>query len=115
MRAYGRGRPNDRPIVARWTKPENADRYERLLRTEVFPSFDRLSSYMGAYLFRDDGQNETESVTLTLFEDLEAVRRFAGEDYHRAVVPPKARKHLSRFDQTSKHYNVAITRQCNDR
>jgi heme-degrading monooxygenase HmoA len=92
-----------------WTKPENANSYEKLLRTEIFPSFDRVSGYNGAYLFREDGEIETEFVTLTLFEDLEAVRRFAGKNYKAAVVPAAARKLLFRFDQRSKHYQIVIT------
>jgi heme-degrading monooxygenase HmoA len=92
-----------------WTKPENADTYELLVATKVLPSFEHLKGYKGAYLLRDDRQNETEFVTLTLFEDLEAVRRFAGEDYQTAVVPPEARKLLSRFDERSKHYETVLT------
>ena len=91
------------------TKPENANSYEKLLRTKVFPSFDRVTGYRGAYLFREDGEIESEFVTLTLFEDLEAVRRFAGENYEAAVVPAEAKKLLSRFDQRSKHYQIVIT------
>jgi hypothetical protein len=37
---------------------------------------------------------------------LEAVRRFAGQDYETAVVPAKAQALLSRFDQRSAHYEV---------
>ena len=92
-----------------WTKPEDADTYELLVATKVLPSFEHLKGYKGAYLLRDDRQNETEFVTLTLFEDLEAVRRFAGEDYQIAVVPPEARKLLSRFDERSKHYETVLT------
>jgi hypothetical protein len=40
------------------------------------------------------------------FASLEAVRAFAGEDYEIAVVPPKARALLSRFDAHSQHYEV---------
>ena len=92
-----------------WTKPENANSYEKLLRTEILPGFDRVRGYNGAYLFREDGETETEFVTLTLFEYLEAVRRFAGENYEAAVVPAEAKKLLSRFDQRSKHYQIVIT------
>jgi hypothetical protein len=37
---------------------------------------------------------------------MEAVRAFAGEDYEAAVVLPKARALLSRFDARSQHYEV---------
>jgi hypothetical protein len=40
------------------------------------------------------------------FDNLDAVRVFAGEDYEAAVVPPKARKLLVRFDARSQHYEV---------
>jgi hypothetical protein len=40
------------------------------------------------------------------FDSLDAVRAFAGEDYEAAVVPPKARALLSRFDERSQHYEV---------
>ncbi|MHA2156607.1 MAG: acyl-CoA dehydrogenase [Candidatus Hodarchaeales archaeon] len=40
------------------------------------------------------------------FDSLEAIRAFAGEDYEVAVVPPKARRLLSRYDARSQHYEV---------
>ena len=40
------------------------------------------------------------------FDSLESVRAFAEEDYELAVVPPKARALLSRFDARSQHYEV---------
>jgi hypothetical protein len=47
-----------------------------------------------------------EFVTIMRFDDLEAVRLFAGEEYEIAVVPPKARALLARFDARSQHYEV---------
>ena len=92
-----------------WTKPENADGYERLVATKVLPSFEHLEGYKGAYFLRDDRESETEFVTLTLFEDQAAVRRFAGEDYHAAVVPAEAKELLARFDERSQHYEIVLT------
>ncbi|MDP2885395.1 MAG: acyl-CoA dehydrogenase [Ignavibacteria bacterium] len=40
------------------------------------------------------------------FGSLDAVAEFAGPEYNVAVVPPEARKLLSRFDQRSAHYEV---------
>jgi hypothetical protein len=40
------------------------------------------------------------------FDSIDAVRTFAGQDYEVAVVPPKARTLLSRFDAHSQHYEV---------
>ena len=47
-----------------------------------------------------------EFVTVMWFDNIDAVRAFAGEDYEVSVVPAKARELLSRFDTRSRHYEV---------
>ena len=42
-----------------------------------------------------------------------AIKAFAGADYDVAVVPPKARALLKRFDARSKHYDVREGRDAN--
>lgn len=91
-----------------WTARDKADAYEELLRTEVLPGIHKVDGYRGAYLLRRDVEEGVEFVTLTLFESMDSVRAFAGEDHEVAVVPPKARELLSRFDPTSDHYEVVI-------
>jgi heme-degrading monooxygenase HmoA len=91
-----------------WTNPGNADAYEALLRREVLPGIHRIPGYKGAFLLRKSAAEEVEFVTLTLWESLEAVRAFAGEDCEAAVVPHEARKLLSRFDTKSVHYEVRL-------
>ncbi|HUW10748.1 MAG TPA: antibiotic biosynthesis monooxygenase [Anaerolineae bacterium] len=93
-----------------WTTPENADAYESLLKSEIFQGIhDRqIAGYRGIHLLRRSLENEVEFVTIMWFESTEAVRAFAGEDYEAAVVPPKARALLSRFDARSQHYEVKV-------
>jgi heme-degrading monooxygenase HmoA len=93
-----------------WTTPADADAYEEFLRTKMFPSIHRVPGYLGADLLRREDGEEIAFVTITRFESLEAVRAFAGEDYAQAVVEPEARALLSRFDERSEHYEVAIDR-----
>jgi hypothetical protein len=47
-------------------------------------------------------------VSLTFFDDLEAVRGFAGVDYETAVVAEDAPKVLIRFDERVGHYETAF-------
>jgi heme-degrading monooxygenase HmoA len=91
-----------------WTRRANADAYEALLRSEVLPGIHRVKGYRGAYLFRRDLGQEFEFVTLTLFESMDAVRAFAGEDFEKAVIPPKARRLLARCDERSVHYETIV-------
>ncbi len=91
-----------------WTKPENADKYEQLLKGEIFPAIGakKVAGYKGIQLFRRPLDNEIEFITIMWFDSLDAVRAFAGEDYEVAVVPQKARVLLSRFDARSQHYEI---------
>jgi len=91
-----------------WTVPENADAYEALLKSEIFTGIQnrKIAGFRGVHLFRRNLGAEVEFVTVMWFDSIEAVRVFAGEDYEAAVVPPKARALLSRFDARSQHYEV---------
>ena len=72
----------------------------------MLPAIRRIDGYLGAYLLRGDAGREVEFVTLTLWESLDAIQAFAGEDYAVAVVPPDARRLLERFDERSQHFEV---------
>jgi antibiotic biosynthesis monooxygenase (ABM) superfamily enzyme len=93
-----------------WTTPDNAALYEALLRTEIFPGIAsrKVAGYRGITLLRRDLGEEIEFITIMWFDDLEAVKAFAGEDYATAVVPLKARAVLKRFDATSAHYDTPV-------
>lgn len=91
-----------------YTSPENADAYESLLKEEIFVGIRgrRIPGFREIQLFRRDLGREVEFVTVMWFDSLDAVRVFAGPDHEAAVVPPKARALLARFDARSQHYEV---------
>lgn len=94
-----------------WTKPENADKYEKLLKEEIFPGIaaKQVSGYKEIQLFRRTiNKDEVEFIVIMWFDALDAVKQFSGEDYERAHVPPKAREVLQRFDERSQHYEVRL-------
>jgi antibiotic biosynthesis monooxygenase (ABM) superfamily enzyme len=99
-------------VIARlwrgWTSRANAEPYERFLREQMFPSMQRVPGFLGAELLRREAGEEIAFVTITRFESLDAVRTFAGEDYEQAVIEPEARALLSRQDDRSEHFEVAI-------
>ena len=91
-----------------WTTPENADAYENLLRTEVFPGIEakNIAGYQSIQLLRREADGEVEFITMMSFDSLQAVKDFTGEDYETAYVPDKARAVLKRFDDRSQHYEL---------
>lgn len=97
-----------------WTTRDNADAYEALLRDEIFPGImaRKVAGFRRIEMLRADAGSggeagdEVEFVTAMWFDTLDAVKAFAGDDYEQAVVPPKARAVLKRFDPRSQHYQV---------
>jgi heme-degrading monooxygenase HmoA len=57
-------------------------------------------------LLRGPVGEEVEFATIMWFDSIESVKAFAGADHETAVVPPKARAVLRRFDPRSRHYDV---------
>jgi heme-degrading monooxygenase HmoA len=91
-----------------WARSDQADRYERHFRSEVMATLRRVPGFRGARLLRRALGEEIEFVSLTLFDDLDAVRGFAGPDYETAVVTGEARNVLVRFDERVCHYETAF-------
>jgi heme-degrading monooxygenase HmoA len=91
-----------------WTTPADADKYEQLLKHEIFEGIvgRAIPGFRSIELGRRTVGSEEEFVTIMWFDSVEAVRAFAGEDYEVAVVPPSARAVLGRFDARSAHYEV---------
>jgi heme-degrading monooxygenase HmoA len=87
---------------------ENADRYENLLKEEVFTGIEQknIKGYKGIRLLRRELADETEFTTIMQFESMEDVEQFAGEDCETAYVPAKARQILKRFDPKSVHCQI---------
>ena len=91
-----------------WTRPENADAYEELLKSKVLPGLKKIEGYRGGYIFRSDETKEAEFVVVNFFESAAAVERFAGPNYAVPVIEPEAKALLSRVEPIAKHYKVRV-------
>ena len=91
-----------------WTTLENAKIYENLLRNEIFPSIKnkKVKGYKKISLIKRILNKEAEFITIMIFDNLDAVKEFAGEDYEKSYVPEKARQVLLRHDESSQHYEI---------
>jgi heme-degrading monooxygenase HmoA len=77
--------PTERPRIARiWrgrTKSERADEYEAYnYEVGIKPLIQKA---LGVQCLRDDRETETEFVTISYWESVEAMSRFAGDDPRR--------------------------------
>jgi mannose-6-phosphate isomerase-like protein (cupin superfamily) len=90
-----------------WTRPADADAYERFLLDELFPSMRSIDGFTGADVLRRRDGEEEAFVTLTRFTSLDAIRAFAGDDYERPVLEPRARELLSRYEDVAQHFETS--------
>ncbi|HTX75008.1 MAG TPA: antibiotic biosynthesis monooxygenase [Terracidiphilus sp.] len=89
-----------------WTTRDNADAYEYFLNRAVFPQLRATEGHHGVQLLRRDLADESEFVVINFFESMEAVKRFAGENYTEPVFEPEAKLLLLRIETEARHYEV---------
>ncbi|MEZ5830828.1 MAG: hypothetical protein R3D05_06575 [Dongiaceae bacterium] len=97
-------------IVRMWrgqAAAANADAYEKFVTGKVFAALPAIAGHRGAYLLKRAVGGEVEFIAVTLWDSLEAIRKFAGDAIDRAVVEPEARAVLSSFDDFVRHFELA--------
>src|SRR6516225_1458950 len=90
---------------ARSTAKQAAAYIEHVTK-KVFPKIHAIEGHRGEYLLRREVEDGVELVVLTLWDSMEAVRRFAGPDPNKAVVEPEARAVLTSFEEYVTHFEV---------
>jgi uncharacterized protein len=101
--------PDKGMILRMWkarSTVEKSGQYIQHATGRVFPALRAIEGHRGAYLLRRAVDGVVELVVLTLWESMEAVRKFAGVKPEKAVVEPEARAVLSDFDETVKHFEI---------
>ena len=88
------------------TKPGLAESYIRHLQDETFPRLREIDGFVSAQILKREVASVTEFQIVTLWESLQAIHAFAGEDHETAVVPEAARAMLLSFDRRVVHYEV---------
>ena len=100
------------PMICRlwrgWTSKDNADTYERIVRSQVIPGIEawHIPGFRSIDLARRERDHDVEFMTLMWFDTLDSVKAFMGEDYEVAHVPAEAQAVLANFDKRSAHYEV---------
>jgi heme-degrading monooxygenase HmoA len=97
-------------VIARiWkgaVRKEDGDEYGRYIKETGLAGYAETPGNRGAWMLRRDVGERTEFVTFTLWESLDAVRAFAGDDYETAVYYPEDDRYLVERDVKCAHYEV---------
>ena len=86
---------------------EDSDAYAEYMRDSGLAAYKATPGNRGAWMLRRHLDDETEFVMFTLWDSLDAVKAFAGEDYGTAVFYPEDQRFLVRADANATHYTVA--------
>jgi heme-degrading monooxygenase HmoA len=84
----------------------DGDAYAGYMRETGVAAYASTPGNRGVWMLRRDVDDRTEFVMLTLWDSLEAVRSFAGDDYETAVFYPEDDRFLVERDLTATHYQV---------
>jgi heme-degrading monooxygenase HmoA len=99
-------------ISRHWTgicRRDRADAYIHHLRSETFPLLTTIDGFVRASILKRDVERGTEFEIVTVWESLDAIKSFAGEDAEAAVVPLVAQAMMVEFDARALHFEVVHT------
>jgi heme-degrading monooxygenase HmoA len=97
-------------VIARvwrgWTAAEDAEAYADYVERSGMSAAREVTGNRGAYVLRRLDGERAEFVTVLLWESLDDVRAFAGDELERAVFFPEDDRYLVERDLVVTHYEV---------
>jgi heme-degrading monooxygenase HmoA len=87
-------------------RQEDAEAYAEYVDETGFAAYAATPGNRGAWMLCHDEGGRTEFLTFSLWESVEAIRGFAGDDIETAVYYPDDDRYLLERDPTVKHYEV---------
>jgi heme-degrading monooxygenase HmoA len=101
--------PDQNPIARMWrgaTRAEDADRYLAYLQATGLADYARTSGHRSTLTLRRITEGRAEFLLLTVWDSMEAVRAFAGDEPERAVFYPEDDRFLIERDEHVTHFDV---------
>jgi heme-degrading monooxygenase HmoA len=90
------------------TSLAHADSYLKLLLTKGTADYKKVMGNLSVRVWRKLDLDCAHFFTVTEWEDLDAIRRFAGPDYEKAVYYPEDHGILLEFEEHVNHYESFI-------
>jgi heme-degrading monooxygenase HmoA len=84
----------------------DADGYAHYIRQTGFAEYANTPGNRGAWMLRRNQDDRTEFITLSLWDSVDAIRAFAGDDIEAAVPYPEDERYLIGGESTVTHYQV---------
>lgn len=96
-------------IVRMWhgrVPTEKADAYREFTNGRAIPDYQSVKGNISVHVLERREDDITHFITLTFWEDLEAIKGFAGDDVEVAKYYPEDKDFLLEFEPHVVHYEV---------
>lgn len=91
------------------TPASKGDAYVDYLMESGIKAYRSTEGCRGVYVLRRDRGGKSDFVLISLWESYDAIRRFAGPEYERAVYYSHDKDFLVEFEPNVAHYDVLST------
>ena len=101
--------PAAKTIARIWhgrTLAAKADDYEKYLNASGVSMILATAGNRGIEVLRHDEGDKTDFVVVSYWDSIDAIRKFAGPDYRKAVILEKDRQYLLEVEPEVRHYEV---------
>ena len=88
-------------------RAHDADEYTTYIRETGIAEYLQTPGNQGAWMLRRDDDDRTEFITYSLWDSLDAIKGFAGDDIEAAVYYPEDERYLIEREDTVRHYDIA--------
>jgi heme-degrading monooxygenase HmoA len=99
-------------VIARtwrgWTSADDADRYADYVNETGMRGLGGTEGNRGVYMLRRIEGDRAEFIVLSLWDSLDAIKAFAGDDIEKAVFYPQDDDFLVEREWTCLHYEVPV-------
>lgn len=89
-----------------WVPAEKADDYHHYLLETGVADIQATAGNRGVYVMRREDGDLVRFVMISLWDSMESIRAFAGDDAERARYYPKDADFLTELEPTVRHYEV---------
>lgn len=96
-------------IVRMWhgrVPTSKAMAYRSFLQERAIPDYRSIAGNLNVYILERHAGDVTHFITMTFWENLEAIKGFAGEEADTAKYYPEDQDFLLEFEPTVVHYEV---------
>jgi len=90
------------------TKAEHADIYLNYLQETGIPGYKEIEGNLSVEVWRNIEGDICHFCTVTTWTSIEAIKKFAGDDYLKARYYPEDQQYLLEFEERVQHFETFV-------